>query len=39
MNANWWLSETLCYLTHLEVTGRAKRIPGEGPRALERRLA
>ena len=19
MNANWWLSETLCYLTHLEV--------------------
>ena len=21
MTANWWLSETLCYLTHLEVTG------------------
>ncbi len=29
-NANWWLSETLCYLRHLEVTGRAARIPGEG---------
>ena len=24
-NANWWLSETLCYLRHLEVTGRAQR--------------
>src|SRR4051794_11189076 len=22
MNANWWLSETLCYLTHLEQLGR-----------------
>ena len=29
INANWWLSETLCYLRHLEVTGRAARIPGE----------
>lgn len=29
LNANWWLSETLCYLRHLEVTGRALRIPGE----------
>ncbi len=28
-NVNWWLSETLCYLRHLEVTGRAARIPGE----------
>ena len=28
-NANWWLSETLCYLQHLEVTGRAKRLPGD----------
>ena len=28
-NANWWLSETLCYLRHLEVTGRAVRFPGE----------
>jgi glyoxylase-like metal-dependent hydrolase (beta-lactamase superfamily II) len=28
-NANWWLSETLCYLQHLEVTGRAQRIPGD----------
>lgn len=28
-NANWWLSETLCYLRHLEVTGRTVRIPGE----------
>ncbi len=29
VNVNWWLSETLCYLRHLEVTGRAARIPGE----------
>ncbi len=29
MNANWWLSETLCYLRHLEVQGRAERIPGD----------
>ena len=29
LNANWWLSETLCYLTHLEITGRAERIPGQ----------
>jgi glyoxylase-like metal-dependent hydrolase (beta-lactamase superfamily II) len=26
LNANWWLSETLCYLRHLEVAGRAERI-------------
>jgi glyoxylase-like metal-dependent hydrolase (beta-lactamase superfamily II) len=32
MNANWWLSETLCYLTHLEVNGRAERIAGEPER-------
>jgi glyoxylase-like metal-dependent hydrolase (beta-lactamase superfamily II) len=32
MNANWWLSETLCYLTHLERTGRAERIEGEPER-------
>jgi glyoxylase-like metal-dependent hydrolase (beta-lactamase superfamily II) len=30
LNANWWLSETLCYLRHLEVTGRAERVDGEG---------
>jgi len=30
MTANWWLSETLCYLRHLEVTGRARRV-GEDP--------
>jgi glyoxylase-like metal-dependent hydrolase (beta-lactamase superfamily II) len=29
LNANWWLSETLCYLTHLEAEGRAERVPGE----------
>jgi glyoxylase-like metal-dependent hydrolase (beta-lactamase superfamily II) len=28
MNANWRLSETLCYLRHLEVTGRAERSGG-----------
>jgi glyoxylase-like metal-dependent hydrolase (beta-lactamase superfamily II) len=32
MNANWWLSETLCYLTHLARTGRAERITGEPER-------
>jgi glyoxylase-like metal-dependent hydrolase (beta-lactamase superfamily II) len=29
MNANWWLSETLCYLGHLEIEGRVERIPGD----------
>jgi glyoxylase-like metal-dependent hydrolase (beta-lactamase superfamily II) len=29
LNASWLLPETLCYLTHLEKTGRAERIPGE----------
>ena len=28
LTAHWWLSETLCYLQHLEMTGRAVRIPG-----------
>jgi glyoxylase-like metal-dependent hydrolase (beta-lactamase superfamily II) len=32
MNANWRLSETLCYLTHLERSGRAERIAGEPER-------
>src|SRR5438045_1045628 len=26
LNANWWMSETLCYLTHLEQLGRVERI-------------
>jgi glyoxylase-like metal-dependent hydrolase (beta-lactamase superfamily II) len=30
LNANWWLSETLCYLRHLQVTGRAA-VDGESP--------
>ena len=30
VNANWWLSETLCYLRHLEVTARAERSDGDG---------
>ena len=29
---NWWLSETLAYLRHLEGTGRARRIAGEPER-------
>lgn len=29
LNANWWISETLCYLTHLERLGRVIRIPGD----------
>ena len=28
LNANWWLSETLAYLRHLEVTGKVRRSPG-----------
>jgi len=32
MTANWWRAETLCYLTHLEATGRAEREPGEPER-------
>jgi glyoxylase-like metal-dependent hydrolase (beta-lactamase superfamily II) len=31
MNANWWLSETLAYLQHLEVEGRVGRT-GDEPR-------
>jgi len=27
--AAWWLSETLCYLTHLEQTGRVRRREGD----------
>lgn len=29
LNANWWLNETLCYLTHLERQGKVERVPGE----------
>jgi glyoxylase-like metal-dependent hydrolase (beta-lactamase superfamily II) len=29
MNANWWMSETLCYATHLERLGQVQRIPGD----------
>jgi glyoxylase-like metal-dependent hydrolase (beta-lactamase superfamily II) len=32
LTATWWLSETLCYLQHLEMTGRAVRIPGDPER-------
>jgi len=31
-NAHWLLSKTLAYLDHLEVLGRARRIPGEPER-------
>jgi glyoxylase-like metal-dependent hydrolase (beta-lactamase superfamily II) len=30
LNANWWLSETLSYLRHLEVTERVERV-ADGP--------
>jgi glyoxylase-like metal-dependent hydrolase (beta-lactamase superfamily II) len=33
LNANWWISETLCYLRHLELTGRVTREPG--PEGIE----
>src|SRR5258705_4296953 len=36
LNANWWLSETLCYLRHLQVTGRAA---GDGASPERWRLA
>ncbi|HEV2813334.1 MAG TPA: MBL fold metallo-hydrolase [Solirubrobacteraceae bacterium] len=32
MTANWWLSETLAYLAHLEREGAARRIPGQPER-------
>ncbi len=35
LNANWWLSETLAYLRHLEVTGKVERVAG-GDGAPER---
>ena len=28
-NAAWWIQETLCYLTHLERRGAARRLPGD----------
>jgi len=31
-NAHWLLSKILCYLTHLQALGRARRIPGEPER-------
>jgi len=31
-NAQWWLAETLSYLTHLAAEGRAQRLPGEADR-------
>jgi glyoxylase-like metal-dependent hydrolase (beta-lactamase superfamily II) len=34
MTANWWLSETLAYLTHLEATGEATRTGDEPQRWL-----
>jgi hypothetical protein len=32
MTANWWLSETLVYLTHLEREGVAERVQGRPER-------
>jgi glyoxylase-like metal-dependent hydrolase (beta-lactamase superfamily II) len=34
-NAAWWIQETLCYLTHLERRGAARRLPGD-PQRWER---
>jgi glyoxylase-like metal-dependent hydrolase (beta-lactamase superfamily II) len=36
LNATWLLNETLAYLTHLERTGRARRIPGDSSTEPER---
>ena len=32
LNAHWLLSKVLCYLEHLQVAGRVRRIPGEPER-------
>ncbi len=32
LTASWWLSETLCYLRHLEMTGRAERMASDPSR-------
>ncbi|HEU4974471.1 MAG TPA: MBL fold metallo-hydrolase [Baekduia sp.] len=32
VTASWWLNETLCYLTHLELTGRVQLIEGSPER-------
>jgi glyoxylase-like metal-dependent hydrolase (beta-lactamase superfamily II) len=29
LNANWWISETLCYLRHLEAAGRLRRMAAD----------
>ena len=39
MTATWWLSETLCYLRHLEAAGAVSREPGEPERWLAREAA
>ena len=36
LNANWWLTETLCYLRHLQVAGRAE---GDGASPERWRIA
>jgi glyoxylase-like metal-dependent hydrolase (beta-lactamase superfamily II) len=32
VTASWWLTETLCYLRHLELAGRVRRIEGSPER-------
>jgi glyoxylase-like metal-dependent hydrolase (beta-lactamase superfamily II) len=32
LTAGWWLPETLCYLRHLEVVGKVRRLDGEPER-------
>ena len=32
LNVTWWMNTTLCYLTHLEVQERVRRIPGSPDR-------
>jgi glyoxylase-like metal-dependent hydrolase (beta-lactamase superfamily II) len=39
VNAQWRMNETLCCLRHLEVTGRAERLPGEDGAAERWRAA
>ena len=39
VNATWWLSETLCYLTHLEREGAARRVTERERSEAERWVA
>ena len=39
MLVNWGLSETLCYLRHLELRGEVEKVEGEDPERWRATLA